>query len=87
MKVKTIERVGEALQYTGENIQELVDTFGIFYVELRSFSILNGKGFPDIRIGKDAWETELLVGDWILNENGELSVIPMYEFEEYFEKI
>lgn len=85
MKVKTKQLSGDAIQYTGRNIKQLQDKFGITYKELNSTTYYQGESYKDIRIYKDSLDREILVGDWLIQTEDDLDVIPMFIFEEYWE--
>ena len=86
MKIQTIHREGEALQFTGENIEEIAEKFNIKYKELRSCTTFKGKPFLDVRIGDTFQEEDLIAGDIVFkdSETNEWSIIPYFDFSEYW---
>ena len=86
MKIQTIHREGEALQYTGDNIEEIAKKFNVKYTELRSYTVFKGKTCLDIRLGDTFQEEDLIAGDIVFKDSGtnEWSVIPYFDFSEYW---
>ena len=87
--VKTKNRHGKAIQYNGENIQEIADTFDLDFKELKSKSTLNGATYPDYIIsekGEEEWN-EVLIGDYVYKDKkyNFVTIIPYFDFEEYWE--
>ena len=88
MRIQTTRKEGEAVQYTGGNIEEICEDFNLGYRVLRSYTSFRGKDCFDIRLGDTFQEEDLLAGDYVFRDakTGEWSVIPIYEFEEYWEQ-
>jgi hypothetical protein len=86
---KTKLRKGNAIQYRGD-ISVLEKALPNFtFVELKSSHTFNGEEYPeypDYRVITYYQEEDLLAGDWIVYNKDDWFVVPMIEFEEYWEK-
>jgi len=83
IKCKTRSLCGEALQYNGENLDELINAFPTLnFLKLKSSTEFNGSSYSDIKIEDNG---ELLAGDWIVKNSTGLCLVPMLEFTEYWE--
>lgn len=89
LKVKTILKEGEVLQYDGKNIKEISDIFKFEYTEFDSCTHYVDKEYKDIKIITDEFHyIELLPGDYVFKDSkGSIKVIPIYDFSEYWEII
>lgn len=87
LKIKTINREGNAIQYNGSNIADIAEEFNINYKELNSETTYKGNHAKDIRIlSNNGFSIELLIGDYVYKGNdGEIRVIPIYDMNEYWE--
>lgn len=83
---KTKLRRGNAIQYTGD-ISVLEKTLPNFtFLKLNSETNLKGNVYPDYRVITSYQEEDLLAGDWIVYNEEDWFVVPMIEFEEYWEE-
>ena len=83
---RTKLRKGNAIQYTGD-ISILKDTLPNFtFLKLNSETDLKGNVYADYRVITPYQEEDLLAGDWIVYNEDDWFVVPMIEFEEYWEK-
>ena len=83
-KTKNIE--GEAFQYKGDNLNELREVYPDFeFKELESKTYWNHNYYSDIRVLSRVGDEDLLAGDWLFGNSQNWEVIPMLEFEKYWE--
>ena len=87
-KYKTKALEGSALQYNGDNLEELQAAFPCLSFEiLRSKTSWNGNVYTDLCVSDGTRSLDLIAGDWIMSNTGEHVVIPLDEFEEYWEEV
>lgn len=84
MKIETIHKEGEAIQFSGINIKDICEKFNVSYRELNSKTYFKGKKYSDVIIRDERlWtEEELLAGDVVFkdSESNQVEVIPFPEF-------
>ena len=86
-KYKTKQREGVAVQYC-DNINELREFFpSLIFTKLRSKTTWRGEVFPDLCVADDIRHEDLIIGDWVLEDKDDWRIIPMDEFEEYWEEV
>ena len=87
VKLKTIIKECNAIQYNGNNIKEIAKYFNFDYKVLKSNTEYEGKPCKDIHImQKNEFTEELLAGDYVYkNENGRIVVIPIYDIGKHWE--
>ena len=84
---RTKRKEGRAVQYTGKNLLELEEQFPkLEFKFLRSKTTYDGGTYQDIRVISSEGDEDLMVGDWLLEDGTEWFIIPMCEFEEYWEE-
>ena len=86
---RTKRKEGKALQYTGHNILELEKKFPSLTVRLlKSKTTWDGGVYSDIRVeDKDGRKEDLIIEDWLMERDGDWFIIPMCEFEDYWEEV
>lgn len=88
MFCKTKKREGLVLQYTGDNLSELRETFpSLHFRELRSVTSWNGNVYTDLRVSSSRGDMDLIVGDYVLDEGTNWSILPVEDFEAYWEEV
>ena len=87
MFYKTKRKRGLALQYLGDNIKEFEETFpSLKFKRLNSVTTWSGELFSDYRVFSNQGDEDLIVGDWVMDEGAEWYVVPMEEFDQYWEE-
>ena len=89
MKYKTKRKEGIAAQYTGHNIKELRERFpSITFEYLNSKTTWGGTAYQDLRIiDSEGNEDDLIAGDWFMEGEDNWLIVPMCEFEQYWEEV
>lgn len=89
MNYLTKSKSGAGLQYTGDNLLDLIDFFPEFEINiLRSSHTFKGSTYSDLKVVCEGKEADLLVGDYLMIMNDDTwEVIPMEEFNSYWEEI
>ena len=88
MYYKTKNMAGEAIQYKGDNLNELKETYPDFeFKKLESKTYWQKNYYNDLRILSRTGDADLLAGDWIFGDSQDWRVIPMLEFYEYWEQV
>ena len=85
---RTKRKEGRAVQYTGKNLMELEKEFPkLTFKFSRSKTTYDGGVYQDIRVASFGGDEDLItVGDWLMDNEMEWFIIPMCEFEEYWEE-
>lgn len=88
MFYKTKNMSVEATQYNGDNLEELKEIFPELDFKLCcSMTTLNGIPYNDAVVSDgEVWDS-LSAGDWVAEMGREWEVIPMNEFNKYWEKV
>ena len=89
MNYLTKSKSGTGLQYTGDNLLDLIDFFPEFEIRLlRSGHTFKGSTYSDLKVIWKGKEADLLVGDYLMVMSDDTwKIIPMEEFKSYWEEI